>query len=100
MCSGSITTRTATGSWIKRQTDGTLTRNSTPLVKLFKQYASTGEDSVGKLDFVSYPSPEAEEEQLPPIGEWMQPTVTTDAKSQAIGGANGNGNGHGTVAAP
>src|SRR5205823_12214211 len=75
---------------LKRQPDGTLARLATPLVKLFKQYVANGEESVGRLEFISYPSGEAEEEQLPPIGEWIQPTIP---QQQTQSGANRNGDG-------
>src|SRR5207248_4996222 len=76
---------------LKRKPDGTLARYASPLVKLFKQYASS-EESVGKLETINYPSFEANEEQLPPVGEWMQPTP--EARSNG-NGHNGNGNGNG-----
>jgi beta-glucosidase/6-phospho-beta-glucosidase/beta-galactosidase/glycosyltransferase involved in cell wall biosynthesis len=77
---------------LKRQPDGALARCATPLVKLFKEFASKGEESVGKLESINYPSPEAEDEQLPPIGEWIQPTQAPSGKG------NGNGNGDGQAA--
>src|SRR4051794_22344937 len=81
---------------LKRKPDGTLARHASPLVKLFKQYASS-EESVGKLEKINYPSFEANEEQLPPVGEWIQPTI--EARSNGNGhNGNGNGNGHGAVA--
>src|SRR4051812_30370624 len=81
---------------LKRKQDGTLTRHASPLVKLFKQFAATGEESVGKLDQINYPSIEANEEQLPPIGEWIQPTM--EQRSNGNGNHNGNGNGKSAVA--
>jgi beta-glucosidase/6-phospho-beta-glucosidase/beta-galactosidase len=78
---------------LKRQGDGTLQRNATPLVQMFKNFASSGEQHVGKLESIAMPSPEAEEEQLPPIGEWIQPTVSTEL-AQPVAPVNGNGNGH------
>lgn len=94
------------GLWnLKRQPDGTLARIATPLVKQFKQMAAAGEERVGKLEHVTIPSFEAEEEQLPPIGEWIQPTMDVPstngnghAKSNGNGHSNGNGNGHAAVA--
>src|SRR5918993_325837 len=50
-----------------------------------------------KLEQINYPSREAEEEQLPPVGEWIQPTLTADVQSTTVartgegGGGNGNG---------
>src|SRR6185295_7988620 len=85
---------------LKRKPDGSLARHASPLVKLFKQYAGGGEESVGKIEKISYPSFEANEEQLPPVGEWIQPTIVTEQRS-ANGngnGHNGNGNGHASVA--
>src|SRR5436190_13185422 len=83
---------------LKRQQDGTLFRTATPLVKLFRQYAEAGESVIGKLEQISYPSPEAEEEQLPPIGEWIQPAATPqDApalRNATTSTVNKNGNGH------
>src|SRR5438046_1785245 len=58
------------GLWhLQRQADGSLARVATPLVKQFKQLVQSGEEQVGKLEAISYPSTEAQEEQLPPIGE-------------------------------
>lgn len=82
----------------RKPQDGTLERHATPLVKLFKQFADSGEESVGKLERISYPSFEANEEQLPPIGEWIQPTVVTESKSGNGHKSNGNGNGSASVA--
>src|SRR4051794_18905119 len=75
---------------LKRQQDGTLARQATPLVKLFRSYVERGEETVGKLGQINYPSREAEDEQLPPIGEWIQPTTTAD-QHVAQPGTNGNG---------
>jgi len=58
------------------------------------QESAGGEEHVGKLESISMPSPEAEEEQLPPIGEWIQPTLQSESAAVAREGANGNGNGH------
>jgi beta-glucosidase/6-phospho-beta-glucosidase/beta-galactosidase len=91
---------------LKRQHDGTLARSTTPLVELFKRLIDGGEEAVGKLESISYPSPEAEEAQLPPVGEWLQPTIALQPAGGATpaareGGANGNGqsngNGHATA---
>ncbi len=78
---------------LKRQPDGTLQRGATPLVELFRNFVTSGEEHVGKLEAISMPSPEAEEEQLPPIGEWIQPTVQSEVVSPVArqnGGPNGN----------
>lgn len=91
---------------LRRQPDGTLGRSATPLVKLFRDLASRGEESVGKLEFISYPSLEAEEEQLAPIGEWIQPTVPPQSPAPSLqspegnGKSNGNGNGHAVAVTP
>src|SRR2546423_1115559 len=88
------------GLWsLKRQQDGTLARVATPLVKQFREAVDAGEQRIGKLDQVAVPSFEAEEEQLPPIGEWIQPTIETISPAARENGngnghANGNGNGH------
>jgi beta-glucosidase/6-phospho-beta-glucosidase/beta-galactosidase len=81
---------------LKRQPDGVLSRSATPLVEQFRNYVSSGEAQVGRLEFIAHPSPEAEDEQLPPIGEWIQPTVSLDAVPTVAKdvSANGNGNGH------
>jgi beta-glucosidase/6-phospho-beta-glucosidase/beta-galactosidase/glycosyltransferase involved in cell wall biosynthesis len=91
---------------LKRQPDGTLARSTTPLVKLFKELVASGEAKVGRLESIAYPSPEADEEQLPPIGEWMQskvpaaamPTRETSPADRQNGG-NGHSNGNGKSAA-
>jgi beta-glucosidase/6-phospho-beta-glucosidase/beta-galactosidase/glycosyltransferase involved in cell wall biosynthesis len=68
---------------IKKTPDGTMNRVASPLVALFKDLAAGGDEKVGKLEQVNYPSTEAEDEQLPPIGEWIQPTIaTTDVAVQ------------------
>ncbi len=83
---------------LKRQQDGTLERKATPLVEMFRKFAASGEEHVGKLGEINYPSIEAEEEQLPPIGEWIQPSVQpVEAKANGNGHSNGNGNGHAKV---
>ena len=103
---------------LTRQHDGTLARSNTPLVDHFKRLAAGGDEVVGKLESISYPSQEAEREQLPPVGEWIQPTIALPAVragdvagQQAVArqsdtngkgnGANGhgpNGNGHAAAA--
>ena len=78
---------------LTRQQDGTLERKASPLVELFRKFAESGDAEVGALEQISYPSPEAEEEQLPPIGEWIQPTLQpVEAKA--------NGNGHAKLDVP
>ncbi|HEY1686035.1 MAG TPA: family 1 glycosylhydrolase [Tepidisphaeraceae bacterium] len=80
---------------LHRQSDGTLKRSPSPLVEHFRELAGSGEQLVGKLENINYPSAEAEEEQLPPLGEWIQPQIEAKASSNG----NGNGNGH-AIATP
>ena len=90
---------------LARQKDGTLQRNPTPLIKLFKEAMAAGEERVGKLQRLAIPAG-VEEEQLPPIGEWDTLTrfesrplneavqVQTSAISpMPVGKESGNGNG-------
>jgi beta-glucosidase/6-phospho-beta-glucosidase/beta-galactosidase/glycosyltransferase involved in cell wall biosynthesis len=94
------------GLWnLQRQPDGTLKRVATPLIDQFRRAAQAGEELVGKLEHINYPSREAEEEQLPPVGEWIQPTLVPDTQStkaiaRSNGNGNGNGNGHSATAEP
>src|SRR5439155_26136492 len=74
---------------LKRQPDGTLARASTPLVRLFRELVSSGEEKVGKLESINYPSPEAEDEQLPPIDEWIQPTAPLSTATGTVGDGGG-----------
>ena len=67
---------------LTRQPDGTLVRSATPLIDLFRKLADQGDEAVGTLAEINYPSFEAEDEQLPPIGQWIQPSlvaIETDA---------------------
>ena len=84
------------GLWnLQRQPDGTLKRVATPLIEQFKRAAQAGEELVGKLEQINYPSREAEEEQLPPVGEWIQPTLVPETPAaKGNGHSNGNGNSH------
>ena len=102
---------------LKRQPDGVLARSPTPLVQSFRKFADAGEQHVGKLESIAYPSPEVEEEQLPPIGEWIQPTARHDRRrgtrsfprrphgrqrprrQRSIKRAMANGNGHASATA-
>src|SRR5687768_5349408 len=89
------------GLWkLERQPDGTLKRVATPLIEQFRQAVEAGEERVGKLEKINYPSREAEEEQLPPVGEWIQPTLTADVQTTTVARTreNGNGNGNGKQA--
>lgn len=83
------------GLWkLERQPDGTLKRVATPLIDQFRRAAEGGEESVGKLEQINYPSPEAEQEQLPPVGEWIQPTITADVQAATLArGGDGKENG-------
>ncbi|MGH7214542.1 MAG: family 1 glycosylhydrolase, partial [Tepidisphaeraceae bacterium] len=86
---------------LDRQPDGSMKRQPTPLVEQFKKVVASGEEQIGKLEQINYPSFEAEEEQLPPVGEWIQPTITTDrAPAMRESAPNGNGNGHSAVTEP
>jgi len=81
---------------LKRQADGTLARHKTPLIKVFTQYAENGDEAVGKLESIEYPSIEANDEQLPPIGEWIQPTLVPEQRVERnLPHSNGDGNGNG-----
>lgn len=80
---------------LSREPDGTLQRKTTPLVKLFKQAVSEGEQRIGSLTSINHPSFEAEQEQLPPVGEWIQPTVAAKAMPDGHGNGNGHANGNG-----
>lgn len=70
---------------LKRQSDGTLARQASPLIEVFKKYAEQGDEAVGALESINYPSPDAIEEQDEQLGQWMPP----DTQSRA--GSNGNG---------
>ncbi|HLL89157.1 MAG TPA: family 1 glycosylhydrolase [Tepidisphaeraceae bacterium] len=59
---------------LTRQKDGTLTRKATPLVDQFKEIVAAGEERVGKLEQIAFPAG-ANDEQLPPLGEWIVNTV-------------------------
>ena len=83
---------------LKRKPDGELVRIASPLVEQFRQFAASGETHVGRLERINHPSPEAEDAQLPPIGEWMQPTLATDNLVRMDDGSararSSSGNGH------
>lgn len=86
---------------LQRQADGTLARQASPLVAQLANYIRDGEKAIGKLEQIAWPSLEAEREQLPPIGQWIQPTLTSEPMAAAEPGlaeapaAKSNGNGHG-----
>ncbi|MDB5319258.1 MAG: glycosyl transferase group 1 [Phycisphaerales bacterium] len=84
---------------LKRQADGTLARQATPLVKQYAEIVGAGDEKVGNLDLIVLPSDT--EDQGPPIGIEFPLTVTdngsmgpTLVELPATGGSNGNGNGH------
>jgi beta-glucosidase/6-phospho-beta-glucosidase/beta-galactosidase/glycosyltransferase involved in cell wall biosynthesis len=97
---------------LSRQKDGTLERSNTPLVKLFKEIASAGEERIGKLAPIALPT-NTGEDQGPPIGvEFPMEALQTLALSGGLGnisptlvevqeGKNGNGksNGENRIAA-
>src|SRR5213082_2221046 len=60
---------------LKRQQDGSLARVATPLVKQYREAVDAGDMRIGKLERLAVPSLEAEAEQLPPIGQWIQLTL-------------------------
>ncbi|HEV7299386.1 MAG TPA: family 1 glycosylhydrolase [Tepidisphaeraceae bacterium] len=66
---------------IKKTADGTMNRVASPLVAMFKEFATSGDEKIAKLGEINYPSPEADDEQLPPIGEWIQPTMAVTAEA-------------------
>jgi len=80
-----------------RQADGTLKRVATPLARLFREAAESGEQRVGALQTIVYPCREAEDEQLPPIGQRIPPTVQTESRHGVQTAGDGNGNGNGAV---
>jgi glycosyltransferase involved in cell wall biosynthesis len=87
---------------LKRQGDGTLSRQATELVKQLTKIVAEKNKRVGELGEIYIPS-EIEDQGLP-IGIEMPsmaaaPTlVELPATKPAHGNSNGNGNGHGTVA--
>ncbi len=87
------------GLWhLSRQADGTLLRKPTPLVEQLRATAAAGEEPVGRLEQISYASPEVDDEQLPPVGQWIQSTmsaeVVSEAAEQVTSTQQANGNGH------
>ena len=63
---------------LKRCNDGTLERSATPLVKQLRAAVEQGEARIGQLEHVAIPSHEAEEEQLPPVCQLIQPVTDVD----------------------
>jgi len=80
---------------LRRQADGTLARQATPLVKQFKDAVLAGEERVGKLENLAIPS-RSEDEELPPIEYVGQPLESDLAITRPS--AKSNGNGHATKA--
>ncbi|HEY8669181.1 MAG TPA: family 1 glycosylhydrolase [Tepidisphaeraceae bacterium] len=83
---------------LARQTDGTLNRVATEMVKVMRDAAASGEELVGKLqDIVSPTEIEAEQYQGPPIGEAYAESLgdTTASPAPSARRGNGDGNGHG-----
>ena len=73
---------------LNRNKDGTLERHATPLVKQYKSLVADGEARIGKLEQISVPSFEAEDEQLPPVGEWIQPPMDVDSLTTLLKNSN------------
>lgn len=72
------------GMWnLVRQADGSFLRQPTPLIEQYREFVQSGDARVGPLDKISYPSPEADEEQLPPLGQWMQKVAAPIPGGQA-----------------
>ena len=84
---------------LKRQADGTLIRQATPLVKQFAKFIAAGDEEVGSLDFITMPS-EDDTDQGPPIGvEITEETIvstrlkfddSSSTQSKATKPANGS----------
>ena len=60
---------------LKRTPDGTLARHATPLVKMFNQFAESRRRIGRQARAHQLSILRSEEEQLPPVGEWIQPTI-------------------------
>ncbi|HSI34550.1 MAG: family 1 glycosylhydrolase [Phycisphaerae bacterium] len=96
---------------LKRQADGTLARQASPLVKQYARFAAGGLEQVGALAELAVPADEGD--QGPPIGiEFPNMQATVAGMGQGLGfdtptgptlvelpsaKSNGNGNGHATV---
>jgi beta-glucosidase/6-phospho-beta-glucosidase/beta-galactosidase/glycosyltransferase involved in cell wall biosynthesis len=83
---------------LKRQSNGALERHATPLVTQFRDMALSGESRVGVIDKIAVPSFEAEAEQLPPIGEWIQPIIQPTSRNFDKQNGNPVTNGQSTLA--
>lgn len=88
---------------LKRQLDGTLARQSTPLVDQYRALVAAGNEPVGELTDIAVPA--GIEDQGPPIGVEVTtqtaPTATTLVELPSAhagnGKAKGNGNGKSTA---
>lgn len=86
---------------LKRQNDGTLAREATPMVKIIADAVGRTQELAGKLENVVYPS-DSLEDQGPPIGVEF-PLQASGQTSAAVPtlvempASNGNGNGHGSA---
>jgi beta-glucosidase/6-phospho-beta-glucosidase/beta-galactosidase/glycosyltransferase involved in cell wall biosynthesis len=90
---------------LKRQSDGTLARSATPMVKVFRDAMENTDQRVGKLEHLIYPS-ESIDDQGPPIGvsypesgsapaQLATPTlVELPASGNGHSATHANGNGH------
>jgi len=106
---------------LTRQSDGSLARTPTSMVKIMRDAASHGEERVGQLNQIVHPTQlPSDQEQGPPLGDMYAeflgdtaaaeasrddlrpPTKSKSRQSQtrtaSNGNGNGNGNGHSSVA--
>jgi beta-glucosidase/6-phospho-beta-glucosidase/beta-galactosidase/glycosyltransferase involved in cell wall biosynthesis len=91
------------GLWtLRREKDGTLRRELTPLVKQFAEIITSGEERVGKLEMIALPV-ESEDEQLPPVeftGSREQIDMVSLEVKPAAAKSNGNGHSRGLGVSP
>jgi beta-glucosidase/6-phospho-beta-glucosidase/beta-galactosidase/glycosyltransferase involved in cell wall biosynthesis len=80
---------------LNRQPDGTLKRVATPLTKVFREMAASGEDSIGALSRLSVPA-EPDDPQLPPLLTDAEQWTGSNPKGRI---RSDNGNGHPSAAA-
>jgi beta-glucosidase/6-phospho-beta-glucosidase/beta-galactosidase/glycosyltransferase involved in cell wall biosynthesis len=85
---------------LDRQPDGTLKRTETPLAKAYRSLVESGDEHVGKLEFIALPV-QSEDPQLPPLltdaSQWINAQIAPAAR-QNDGHANGHTNGNGKAA--
>jgi beta-glucosidase/6-phospho-beta-glucosidase/beta-galactosidase/glycosyltransferase involved in cell wall biosynthesis len=74
---------------LRRQPDGTLARYATPLVQQFAAITARGDEAVGPLEDIVYPSPE--EDQGPPIGVEMPAETQGRTTLVELPSSSGNG---------